>query len=256
MVVSFQIEDDTFRTSLNSIHDMFISQYTNEVEKPKAIHHFVNNETFDIKNEIDKIRYSDYIRNTLLSQHQDLKYVFNVEEMDEIYYFFPRFTGIAKVNGVDPHKDGIYRLSSNQILYRVLIGLTINSDIKTCFDRCYTISKHEIVAFDYNNDLHYVEGSNSSNTKRLLLKVHFIVSKTPNIQWFKHFHIWYANYTRKNMEYAQNLENESDKTVFDRVYLWCVLHASWFNLYLYHIIFIIIFIIIVIFTIVIYTRYK
>jgi hypothetical protein len=257
MVLHLEIDNNDIKENLDTIYDVFIKEYQLELATHKAVHHFVDTEPPYILSLVNSIRYSDAIKNMF-----DARFVTNVEEMDELYYFFPKFKGVAKTNGVDKHKDGILRIPSDKKLYRVLIGLTINHDIKTCFlqrnvEKCYTISQYEVIAFDYNNDLHYVLGSEDSNTERLLLKLHYIVSSTPDVEAYKKFHVWYANMTRRHMEKIQELERKTNKNLWDNFQIWLVLNAGWFNLHLYTILSCVVIIIIIIITcgsIVIYKR--
>lgn len=237
MVYFENIENQHIRYILDNIRTQFLTVHGEEVHKSqKALHFFMNQEQGALRENLDKLRHDKFISGIF----DDKPYVFNVDAMDEIYYFKPGFKGVAKVNGIDKHKDGIYRLPSDKSLYRVLITLTVNNDTQTCFEdniksKCYTMTKYDLLSFDYNHDLHYVKEVKGSTTERILLKLHYITSNTPDVVFYKRFHEWYAEWTRQNMELAQDLESKTDKSWSDRVYLWLVLNSGWLNIFFYQI---------------------
>ena len=64
MVLHSKIDNDGINKTLDNVYNTFITEYESELTTHKAIHHFVDKEKPHILNEIDKIRYGEFIRNT------------------------------------------------------------------------------------------------------------------------------------------------------------------------------------------------
>jgi hypothetical protein len=107
-----------------------------------------------------------------------------VQSMNEIYV---TAVGAKKSINSDavfytPHTDGPYWFLPYASLYRVLVGVTPNSMVRTRFNLQHisqdqVLDIYGVVGFDYNRELHWIDHvPNTKNTeRRSLLKLHFIV---------------------------------------------------------------------------------
>ena len=108
--------------------------------------------------------------------------MYNVKTMDEIY-----LTGNNRQENIHSdqvfytsHIDGPFSFFPFCSVYRVLIAVNDNTNIKTCFPMIFTqktIKKGQICAFDFNREIHYIENIetyDSTTTPRVLLKCHYV----------------------------------------------------------------------------------
>lgn len=107
-----------------------------------------------------------------------------VKEMNEIYYSNPKpnfeTTNLygAAANLI-PHHDCVLFHFKNINFYRVIIGITENNtDTITEFIHIgveHRINRGDYMIFDFDKTLHQVKKTGTSETPRILLKLHFIV---------------------------------------------------------------------------------
>jgi len=109
-----------------------------------------------------------------------------VHEMNEIYMAGPPVEGTSDTVFYTPHVDGPFAVWPGAAVYRSLVGVTVNDQVETMFvhptveskPRAFTLTKGEILAFDFNRELHYIRRKPSDaegKQKRLVLKVHYVV---------------------------------------------------------------------------------
>ncbi len=109
-----------------------------------------------------------------------------VHEMNEIYMAGPPVEGTSDTVFYTPHVDGPFAVWPGAGVYRSLVGVTVNEQVETLFvhptvdakPRTYTLTKGEILAFDFNRELHFIrrkETDAEGKQKRCVLKVHYVV---------------------------------------------------------------------------------
>lgn len=80
-----------------------------------------------------------------------------------------------------PHTDSPYWWLPGASLYRVLVGITPNKMVRTRFNMQHSscdkiIDVNEVLGFDYNRELHWIDHTDETNdSRRSLLKLHYVV---------------------------------------------------------------------------------
>lgn len=107
-----------------------------------------------------------------------------VTEMNEIYYSNPKpdfqktFLYGAAANLV-PHRDCILYNFNSIHFYRIIIGLTDNNNDTITefihFQQEHKINKGDYMIFDFDKTTHQVKKTGTTETPRILMKLHFIV---------------------------------------------------------------------------------
>jgi len=130
-------------------------------------------------------------RNIFAPQHFDIR---PVQGMNEIYV---TAVGAKKEMNSDavfytPHTDGPYWFTPFGSLYRVLVGVTPNTMVRTRFNLQHetenqVLDMYGVVGFDYNRELHWIDHvpGETNKERRSLLKLHYVV-------YPKGWH-WYGN---------------------------------------------------------------
>jgi hypothetical protein len=120
-------------------------------------------------------------RKVFAAKHFDIE---PVQSMNEIYV---TAVGAKKSINSDavfytPHTDGPYWWLPQASLYRVLVGVTPNTMVRTRFNlqhvsKDQTVDMYGVLGFDYNRELHWIDHApGETNTeRRSLLKLHFVV---------------------------------------------------------------------------------
>lgn len=120
-------------------------------------------------------------RTVFPKKHYDIK---PVQSMNEIYV---TAVGAKKSINSDavfytPHTDGPYWFLPHASLYRVLVGVTPNSMVRTRFNLQHSsqdqvLDIYGVVGFDYNRELHWIDHvpNTKNDERRSLLKLHFVV---------------------------------------------------------------------------------
>lgn len=102
-----------------------------------------------------------------------------------------------------PHIDGPFSFLPYVSVYRCLIALNPNDHISTRFPMCdkeVTLTTGDVLAFDFNREIHYIEKIRASEDPRIVLKAHYCIY--PN-EWVyigtivKYCNIWYNGLFRK-----------------------------------------------------------
>ena len=114
-------------------------------------------------------------------QHFD---IMSVVEMNEIY-----ITAVGAIKEITsdavfytPHTDGPYWWLPGASLYRVLVGVTPNTMVRTRFNLQHSsedkvVNMYDVLGFDYNRELHWIDHvpGQTNKERRSLIKLHFIV---------------------------------------------------------------------------------
>lgn len=168
-----------------------------------------------LKTTIDNIQYHTLWDN-LCDQNHKCKLMV-IPEMTELYYSNP-YKKTKNLYGAaanfDPHRDCFYQFESIK-LYRVLIGLTDgNNNTITYFPTFnigHKLNKGDYIVFDFDRTLHQVIKQNQSSSKRILLKLHYLVfekeySETTIIV-VRYMYIYYDYITRYILESGTDPES-------------------------------------------------
>lgn len=164
-----------------------------------------------LKTSFERIQNSEFFRGLCTEKPCIVKPLI---EMNEIYYSNPK-PDFLKHNlygaaaNLIPHRDCIlYRFTGIDV-YRVIIGLTDNNnDTITEFINFgieQKINRGDYMIFDFDKTLHRVKKLGSSETQRILLKLHYIVcngftcsdSGVEFIGWFYKIYYVVARYTEQ-----------------------------------------------------------
>mmetsp|Transcript_50251 Transcript_50251/g.76486 ORF Transcript_50251/g.76486 Transcript_50251/m.76486 type:complete len:587 (+) Transcript_50251:78-1838(+) len=157
---------------------------TNVPEKPETTHVWPHKEKGTDKQvtalESDAAILAGF-RKIFAPHHYDVK---PVVSMNEIYI---TATGAIKQITSDavfytPHTDGPYWWLPGASLYRVLVGVTPNTMIRTRFNLQHetqdkVVNTYDVLGFDYNRELHWIDHvpGETNKERRSLIKLHFIV---------------------------------------------------------------------------------
>lgn len=131
-----------------------------------------------------------------------------LENLDEGYKYVPSMTELyysSKSNQnsdrqyVDNHMDGPFYACN---LYRALVIVNGNKNIDTYFpdaNKVINLQKYDIVLFDYNNELHYIDvnDKNHDDSQRIIIKLHYVKS---NNNLCEKYHCEFGRETRDIFE--------------------------------------------------------
>lgn len=146
-----------------------------------------------------------------------------IPEMTELYYSNPNKKTInlyGAAANFDLHTDCFYNFEYIK-LYRVLIGLT-NGNNNTItyfpsFNVGHKLNKGDYIVFDFDRTLHKVIKLNESSSKRILLKLHFLIYQKEYSYYYKYcvkyMYVYYDFITR------YILENGTDPETFFQFFM-------------------------------------
>ena len=172
-------------------------------------------------------------RKVFAAKHFDIK---PVQDMNEIYV-----TAVGAKREINsdavfytPHTDGPYWFLPGASLYRVLVGVTPNSMVRTRFNLQHdsqnqVVDMYGVLGFDYNRELHWIDHvpGQTNQERRSLLKLHFIV-------YPKGWH-WYGNFCATlNTNYNTWARGNFLKTLrpsgaYEHVMAWWIWLTTWTN---------------------------
>jgi hypothetical protein len=174
-------------------------------------HSYFSELSGSLKLGFERIQNSEFFRRICMEKSCILKPLI---EMNEIYYSNPK-PDFLKQNlygaaaNLIPHRDCIlYRFTGIDV-YRVIIGLTnFNNDTITEFINFgieQKINRGDYMIFDFDKTLHRVKKIGTSETQRILLKLHYIVCNNciyseryvEFIGWFYKIYYIVARYTEQ-----------------------------------------------------------
>lgn len=144
----------------------------------KTLHVYEYDLPEDLKNIFGEIKNNKKIMNKINEIYPDHK-ISHANDMNELYVSCVSKTGSDKVF-VTRHVDGPYYLFPGCNLLRVLFVIDGNSNVYTIFpddDNEISLKKCELLGFDYNRDIHYIEKREDykDNKIRIILKLHYVV---------------------------------------------------------------------------------
>ena len=171
-----------------------------------------------------------------------------VVEMNEIY-----ITAVGAIKEITsdavfytPHTDGPYWWLPGASLYRVLVGVTENSMVRTRFNLQHdskdaVVDLYDTLGFDYNRELHWIDHvpNTTNKERRSLIKLHFIVYPKG---WHGYgrlcanLNATYNTWARGNFLLTLRPKNLYERSVAWWIWLttWCnamwELHVGWSNL--------------------------
>ena len=162
--------------------------------------------------------------------------VLPVQDMNEIYV---TAVGAKKEINSDavfytPHTDGPYWFLPGCSLYRVLVGLTPNTMVRTNFNLQHEtqnqiLDMYGVVGFDYNRELHWIDHvPGAKNTeRRSLLKLHYII-------YPKGWHAYGKLAATLNTNYntwarGNFLRTLRPKSLYEYGLAWWIWLTTWFN---------------------------
>lgn len=167
------------------------------------------------------------------SHHFDVKPVIG---MNEIYV-----TAVGAIKEITsdavfytPHTDGPYWWLPGASLYRVLIGVTHNTMVRTRFNlqhdsEAKVVDMYDVLGFDYNRELHWIDHvpGQSNKERRSLIKLHFIV-------YPKGWHRYGALCASLNQNYNTWARNNflltlRPKNLYESSVAWWIWLTTWFN---------------------------
>lgn len=200
---------DDIRSLLNEIS----TEYYNIIPNKNAstYHTWFDEMSPSIKSKVKKIQNHSFFNKLCDGSEKCIKK--NASCMDELYYSNPK-NNMKKKNlygatsNYDIHKDCIFNFDGIKF-YRIIIGLTDGNDnVKTYFNNLdvgHKINKGDYVVFDFDKTTHEVIKEKNETTKRILLKLHYIVCE--NCKYSKSYveniekcYLWYEYITRYIME--------------------------------------------------------
>lgn len=133
-----------------------------------------------------------------------------------------------------PHTDGPYWWLPGASLYRVLVGVTSNSMVRTRFNLQHdtqdkVVDMYDVLGFDYNRELHWIDHvPGATNTeRRSLIKLHFIV-------YPKGWHAYgrlcaYLNASYNTWARGNFLKTLRPKGLYEQSMAWWIWLTTWCN---------------------------
>lgn len=186
MILINLCKDETDNIDKNMIN--YINKFKNYVKNKKNIKSCDNYKKtlheyeYDLPEDL-KIAFSNIKNNKKILDKINELYpnhdIINANRMNELYVSCVSSTGSDKVF-VTKHVDGPYYLFPGCNLLRVLFVIDGNKNIYTIFpedNKEICLGKCEMLGFDYNREIHYIEKRNDvdDNTIRIVLKIHYAV---------------------------------------------------------------------------------
>ena len=170
----------------------------------------------------------DAFRTVFPAKHYDVQ---PVQGMNEIYV-----TAVGSKKSINSdavfytsHTDGPYWFLPGASLYRVLVGVTPNTQVRTRFTLQHSsqdqvLDQYGMIGFDYNRELHWIDhvpGAASVNTeRRSVIKLHYVVypkSWHRYGQWCAYLNTSYNTWARGNF-----LQTLRPAYWFDHVLAWWI----------------------------------
>ena len=209
---------------------------TNVPEKPETTHVWPHQEkgtdqaTTTLENDASIMA---GFRKIFAPHHFDVK---PVVSMNEIYI---TATGAIKEITSDavfytPHTDGPYWFLPGASLYRVLVGVTPNTMVRTRFNLQHesqdkVVNIYDVLGFDYSRELHWIDHvpGQTNNERRSLVKLHYIV-------YPKGWHRYGTLCATLNSNYntwarGNFLQTLRPKGLYDKVLAWWIWVTTWTN---------------------------
>jgi hypothetical protein len=142
-----------------------------------------------------------------------------VESMNEIYVATLDTTSATSDNVFyTNHVDGPWFATPFASLFRSIVAVNANEQIKTIFTQIpceYTLTTGDVVAFDYNREVHRIAvvPGTKNRTQRYSLKVHYVVYPTC-LPWYGDL-VAFLNTTYNTLARKLFIKTLAPKTVID-----------------------------------------
>lgn len=172
-------------------------------------------------------------RTVFAAKHYDIK---TVQSMNEIYVTAVGAKKQINSDGVfyTPHIDGPFFWLPGASLYRVLVGVTPNTQVRTRFNlqhssRDQVLDQHGVVGFDYNRELHWIDHvpDKINIERRSVIKLHFIVYPK-GWHWYGNFCAW-ANTAYNTWARGNFLQTLRPTSSYDNLMAWWIMATTWSN---------------------------
>lgn len=152
-----------------------------DFQKPpldRTMHWWINDLPNAVKKMAKKVSCSPEILNMFRKIHGS-SIVHPIHAMDEIYVSNPHKSLTSDAVFYSQHIDGPFFFFPFCSVYRMVVAVNENRQVETVFP-CEglhsTLSKGDIVAFDFNRTIHYIRDRDEQNEfPRSTLKLHFLV---------------------------------------------------------------------------------
>ena len=144
-----------------------------------SVHYYESSANKFIKSAIQRIRCSTSIYNNLMERWGQGRRVSHVIEMNEMYS--SRLRGVGDDAGSDAvfqvnHIDGPFGFIPGLTMIRLIVTLYNETNIKTNLKgRVVQCGAGEFLAHDYNRDLHFIFGEQTTDQVRYVLKLHYVL---------------------------------------------------------------------------------
>jgi len=168
-------------SSLDYIRNWVVSH---NLSKTQSTHWWYETLPENIKQHFKKIVYSKDILSMFYEKYHSNKVeLMVINEMNEIYVSPP--TTVKNTSDevfFIKHIDGPYYYIPFATVYRVIIGMDKNQEIKTVFEQIPTdivLQKGDVVGFDFHRESHNIQKTNKINSDfRVVLKLHYCLYPT------------------------------------------------------------------------------
>jgi hypothetical protein len=144
-------------------------------------HWWYHNLPLDIKKSIDKCVLNTVIDAMFRTLFYEKEYNFMlIPDMNELYIAGTDQQDVIHSDRVFfiPHIDGPFSWIPYLSVYRTLIALNPNEHIQTCFpiaEKEIILSTGDVLAFDFNREIHYINEISTSKKPRTVLKSHYCI---------------------------------------------------------------------------------
>uniref|UniRef100_A0A0G4FVB1 phosphatidyl-N-methylethanolamine N-methyltransferase n=1 Tax=Chromera velia CCMP2878 TaxID=1169474 RepID=A0A0G4FVB1_9ALVE len=148
--------------------------------KTSTTHHWFHALEGRVKEAFEGLAHSPKIFSAFRELYDEGAYeVEVVEGMNEIYVACEHFRGNSDQVFYMKHIDGPYAIFPFCSVYRAMLACNTNNQIETHFPGLpgmNVLSDGDIMGFDFNRELHYIDNSDKPNTDfRINLKLHYAV---------------------------------------------------------------------------------
>ena len=157
----------------------YIETQTKSGNNDTSVHYYETDANKFIRSAIQRIRCSTMIYDTIMERWGEGMCVSHAIEMNEMYS--SRLRGAGGDAGSDAvfqvnHIDGPFWFVPGLTMVRLIVTLYNETNIKTNLKgRVVQCGAGEFLAHDYNRDLHFIFGEQTSDQLRYVLKLHYVL---------------------------------------------------------------------------------
>ena len=186
--------------NMESLVNWAMFQYNNTKEKTISKHWWYDSLPNNMAESFDVCAYNSTILNMFHRLFYKQSFTIKpIHDMNELYIAGKDQKNKTHSDNVFfiPHIDGPFFLLPYASVYRCLIALNSNSHIETTFpmqNKRVILSTGDVLAFDFNREIHYIRELYQSDNPRIVLKSHFCIYPK-GWHWYGSIVLWL------NMEY-------------------------------------------------------